>query len=281
MKIEGKNIISAPAQKVWEALNDPQILTEAIPGCEALEKLSDTKFKATVVTKIGPIKVKFDGEAELSDLQPPDSYTLSGHGTGGPAGNARGSAAVRLLPFDGGTLLSYEIDAEVTGKLAQLGQRLIVSTTKMLAGKFFDKLNQLIGVDGGGEAAHEAGAEEEEVFLLDKEVSGYAAEPVAALADPLLAETQFAAEASPIDEPPGETPTEAPRAKLPLAEVTPADPSPPPQPTPSAPKPARRTPKPARSSRSEKSGMPLYVRIAMIAGGLSLAFLVYVWTMGG
>ena len=208
MKIEGKNIISAPAQEVWEALNDPQVLTASIPGCQVLEKLSDTKYKATVLTKIGPIKVKFDGEVELSDLQPPESYTLSGAATGGQAGNAGGSAAIQLLPFDGGTLLSYDIDAEVSGKLAQLGQRLIISTTKMLAGKFFSKFNEVINneitvdVARDAEVNRDENVVEDDVLLLEREVSSAPVEPVAALAEGLQDDKgTFAAEAEAVDAP--------------------------------------------------------------------------------
>lgn len=151
MKIDGQNEIAAPPDKVWEALNDEDVLRQSIPGCESLEKVSDTEFKATVVTKVGPVKAKFNGEVTLSDLNPPNSYTLSGRGTGGAAGNARGSAHVTLEPKGEGTLLKYDIDAEVTGKLAQLGSRLILSTTKMMAGKFFDNFERIVA--GGDETA--------------------------------------------------------------------------------------------------------------------------------
>jgi carbon monoxide dehydrogenase subunit G len=145
MKLSGENRINAPPQEVWRALNDPEILKRAIPGCESLEKLSDTQFKATVVTKIGPVQAKFNGEVELTDLDPPNGYTISGKGSGGVAGNARGGAKVRLAPDGDGTKLSYDVDAQVTGKLAQLGSRLIDSTAKMLAGQFFNKFGDIVG----------------------------------------------------------------------------------------------------------------------------------------
>ena len=144
MKFAGENSIPAPPEKVWEALNDPDVLRQSIPGCESLEKTGDNEFKATVVTKIGPVKTKFNGEVSLSDLDPPHGYTLSGQGSGGPAGNAKGSAKVTLKPNGAGTLLSYDVDAQITGKLAQLGSRLIQSTAKMLAGKFFDKFGEVV-----------------------------------------------------------------------------------------------------------------------------------------
>ncbi len=186
MKIDGQNRIAAPVEAVWEALNDPAILKAAIPGCEALEKLSDTEFKATVITKVGPIKAKFNGQVELADLDPPNSYTLSGRGAGGVAGNAKGSAAVQLRPDGEGTLLTYDIDAEVTGKLAQLGQRLIMSTTKMLAGKFFDKFEQLIGGEGAEEEEPEAASPSEDVPLQETvdEAPGTAPPAMEAEAEP-------------------------------------------------------------------------------------------------
>ena len=144
MKLTGENRINASPEEVWRALNDPEILKQAIPGCDTLEKLSDTAFKATVTTKIGPVQAKFNGEVELQDLDPPNGYTISGKGSGGVAGNARGSAKVKLEPDGTGTKLSYDVDAQVTGKLAQLGSRLIDSTAKMLAGQFFNKFEQLV-----------------------------------------------------------------------------------------------------------------------------------------
>lgn len=144
MKLTGENRINASPQEVWRALNDPDILRQAMPGCETLEKIDDTHFKATVTTKIGPVQAKFSGEVELSDLNPPHGYTISGKGSGGVAGNARGAAKVKLEPDGAGTKLSYDVDAQVTGKLAQLGSRLIDSTAKMLAGQFFNKFEQLV-----------------------------------------------------------------------------------------------------------------------------------------
>lgn len=152
MKLTGENHISASREEVWQALNDPEILRQAIPGCESLEKVSDTGFKATVVTKIGPIKAKFNGDVELSDLDPPNGYTLSGKGSGGSAGNAKGAAKVSLRENgDGTTLLTYDVDAEVSGKLAQLGSRLIDSTAKVLAGKFFKRFQEIVGGEEAGE----------------------------------------------------------------------------------------------------------------------------------
>ena len=145
MKLTGENRINARPAEVWRALNDPDVLRRAIPGCESLEKVSDTEFKATVATKIGPVQAKFNGQVQLSDLDPPRGYTISGSGSGGPAGNARGSARVRLEPDGNGTKLTYDVDAQVAGKLAQIGSRLIDSAAKMLAGQFFDRFQEIVG----------------------------------------------------------------------------------------------------------------------------------------
>ncbi len=158
MKLNGQNEISAPPERVWDALNDPDVLKASIPGCESLEKVSDTEFKATVLRKIGPIKARFKGELTMADLDPPNGYTLSGRGSGGSSGNAKGSARVQLQPSGDGTLLTYDIDAEATGKLAQLGSRLILSTTKVLAGKFFDRFDEIVSAEAAGEPAPEPAA---------------------------------------------------------------------------------------------------------------------------
>ncbi len=126
MTVEGEERIEAPIQKVWEALNDPDVLKECIPGCQSLEKKSDTNLTAVVALKIGPIKAKFQGEVELKNLKPPHSYTIQGEGKGGIAGFAKGGADVTLKE-DGAdaTILSYAAKADVGGKMAQLGSRLI------------------------------------------------------------------------------------------------------------------------------------------------------------
>lgn len=156
MKLTGENRIKASPEEVWRALNDPDVLKQAIPGCDTLEKISDRQFKATVTTKIGPVSAKFNGEVELTDLDPPRGYTISGKGSGGVAGNARGSAKVRLEPDGDHTRLSYDVDAQVTGKLAQLGSRLIDSTAKMLAGQFFNKFEDIVGKASAAAAPVEA-----------------------------------------------------------------------------------------------------------------------------
>src|SRR6516225_8208357 len=123
--MNGEYQLPVPRETVWEKLNDPEVLKACIPGCESLEKLSDTEFQAVAVTKIGPVKAKFKGKIRLSDLNPPNGYRISGEGDGGVAGFAKGGATVALTPKDGGTLLTYSVEAQIGGKLAQLGQRLV------------------------------------------------------------------------------------------------------------------------------------------------------------
>jgi carbon monoxide dehydrogenase subunit G len=144
--IEGEERISAPVGKVWAALNDPDVLRESIPGCQSLEKKSDTDLAATVVLKIGPIKATFNGEVTLKNLNPPHSYTIQGEGKGGIAGFAKGGADVTLTPDGPGTtVLKYAAKADVGGKIAQLGSRLITSTSKKLAGQFFSTFSEKVG----------------------------------------------------------------------------------------------------------------------------------------
>lgn len=144
MDMTGSERIAASRDRVYAALNDPEILKAAIPGCEAIEKISDTEMTATVVTKVGPVKAKFRGAVTLSDLDPPRGYTISGEGKGGPAGFAKGGARVRLEEDEGATVLHYEVKADVGGKLAQLGSRLIDGTAKKLSGEFFSRFAELV-----------------------------------------------------------------------------------------------------------------------------------------
>lgn len=152
MEMTGEYRIPAPRQRVWEALNDPEILQQAIPGCEQLVKKSDTEFEARVMAKVGPVKARFNGAVTLADLNPPESYTIAGEGKGGAAGFARGSAKVWLLEDgDRATILRYEAQADVGGKLAQIGSRLIQGTAKKMADEFFGKFSEIV-------AAREAAA---------------------------------------------------------------------------------------------------------------------------
>jgi carbon monoxide dehydrogenase subunit G len=137
MVMDGEVQLPAPREVVWAKLNDPEVLKACIPGCESLEKLSDTEFQAVAVVKIGPVKAKFKGKVRLTDLDPPNGYRISGEGDGGVAGFAKGGATVTLTPKDGGAQLSYHVDAQIGGKLAQLGQRLVNGAAKKLADQFF------------------------------------------------------------------------------------------------------------------------------------------------
>lgn len=145
MELTGEQRIPAPRQKVWEALNDSDILGQAIPGCQSIEKQGDDKFTAKVKAKVGPVSATFTGEVTLSELNPPESYTISGEGKGGAAGFAKGGAKV-VLTEDGpdATILSYTVSANVGGKLAQIGSRLIDSTAKKLSGEFFEKFSEVV-----------------------------------------------------------------------------------------------------------------------------------------
>ena len=145
MELNDKIFIAAPMAQVYQALNDPEILKVCIPGCEELIKHSDTELEAKVVLKVGPVKAKFSGNVTLDQSGAPDQFSLTGKGNGGAAGFARGGADVTLTEHDDGTMLSYTAKAEIGGKLAQLGSRLIVGTAKKLASKFFVKFSELAG----------------------------------------------------------------------------------------------------------------------------------------
>jgi carbon monoxide dehydrogenase subunit G len=145
MEIKGEYKIAAPRDKVFAALNDPAVLQACIPGCESLEKVSDTEMKAKVRMRIGPVSASFSGKVTLSDIDPPNGYKISGEGQGGAAGFAKGGAVVRLADDGGGTLLNYDVDAQVGGKIAQVGSRLIDGTAKKLADEFFGKFATVVG----------------------------------------------------------------------------------------------------------------------------------------
>lgn len=139
MEMNGEYRINALRQTVWDALNDPEVLKNCIPGCQSLEKTSDTEMNATVVSKIGPVKATFKGSVNLLNRVPPESYTISGEGKGGVAGFAKGEADVVLTEDGEATVLNYKVNAQVGGKIAQLGSRLIDTTAKKMAEEFFGK----------------------------------------------------------------------------------------------------------------------------------------------
>jgi uncharacterized protein len=141
MEMTGERLISASRERVWAGLNDPEVLKTSIEGCESLEKRSDTELTAKVVARLGPVKAKFGGKVTLSDLDPPNGYTLTGEGNGAGAGFAKGVAKVRLAEENGFTRLTYEVHADVSGKIAQIGSRLIEGSAKKMAGDFFDRFS--------------------------------------------------------------------------------------------------------------------------------------------
>jgi uncharacterized protein len=156
MDMTGEYRIPAPRDKVWAALNDPAILKASLPGCESLERVSDHEFAATVAAKVGPVRAKFNGQVTLSDLHPPESYKISGEGKGGAAGFAKGGADVRLVEESPeATVLSYTAKADVGGKLAQLGSRLIDATAKKMADEFFENFRRQLTAPEAEAAAPE------------------------------------------------------------------------------------------------------------------------------
>jgi carbon monoxide dehydrogenase subunit G len=139
MDMTGERRIPAPRPQVWEALNDPEVLKACIPGCDSMEKIGENELKATASIKIGPISAKFAGKVTLSEIDPPNGYTITGEGAGGVAGFAKGGATVALSDDGDGTLLKYDVKAQVGGKIAQLGARLIDATAKQMSDQFFDR----------------------------------------------------------------------------------------------------------------------------------------------
>ncbi len=139
MTMSGEQQLAAPRETVWKALIDPVVLKACIPGCETLDLIGENEFQAVATNKIGPVKARFKGKVKLTDLDPPNGYKISGEGDGGIAGFAKGGASVTLTDKDGGTLLTYNVDAQIGGKLAQLGQRLVNGAAKKMADDFFAK----------------------------------------------------------------------------------------------------------------------------------------------
>ena len=144
MVMTGEVQLPASREVVWAKLNDADVLKACIPGCEELTKASDTEFQAIAVVKIGPVKARFKGKVNLTDLNPPNGYRISGEGEGGVAGFAKGGATVTLAEKDGGTLLSYNVEAQIGGKLAQLGQRLVNGVAKKIADDFFKNFAAMV-----------------------------------------------------------------------------------------------------------------------------------------
>ncbi|MBV1701446.1 MAG: carbon monoxide dehydrogenase subunit G [Hyphomicrobiales bacterium] len=145
MDMNGSQRIEASREKVYAALNDVDVLRQCIPGCESIEKTSENEMNAKVTLRVGPVKASFTGKVLLSDFDPPNGYTISGEGSGGMAGFAKGGAKVSLVAEGDATLLNYTVNAEIGGKIAQLGSRLIDGTAKKLAGDFFEKFSEIVG----------------------------------------------------------------------------------------------------------------------------------------
>ena len=161
MEMTGEYRITAPRQKVWEALNDAEVLGRCIPGCQELSRDSDTELSATVKSRVGPVSATFTGKVTLSDIDPPNGYKISGEGQGGVAGFARGGAEIQLAEDGAETVLTYKATAQVGGKLAQIGSRLIDTTAKKLAGEFFDKFAEEVASEPEPEVEPEAEVEAE------------------------------------------------------------------------------------------------------------------------
>ncbi|HLZ64917.1 MAG TPA: carbon monoxide dehydrogenase subunit G [Aliidongia sp.] len=207
MDMTGEYRIAAPRAKVWAALNDAEILRQSIPGCDEIEKTSDTSFTAKVTAKVGPVKASFGGKVTLSDIDPPNGYTISGEGSGGVAGFAKGGAKVALVDDGAGTLLTYAVEAQVGGKLAQIGSRLIDGTARKMAEDFFSRFAALVAE---GEAPADATVTPEPATTVAAEPAveaalSSAADPHAAPITPPPAEPA-PPRAAPLQAPAGATP---------------------------------------------------------------------------
>jgi uncharacterized protein len=189
MEMTGEFRIPAPRQRVWEGLNDPEVLKSSIPGCQTIEKLSDTEFAAKVVAQVGPVKANFGGKVMLSDLNPPQSYTIAGEGNGGVAGFAKGSAKVNLAEDGDATVLNYAVQAHVGGKLAQIGSRLIDSVARRMAENFFTRFVAAV-------------APEPPTPIVDGASAGNAASPPVPAGEPAAANRE-AVTVTPVEAQPG------------------------------------------------------------------------------
>ena len=153
MEMSGEQLIPASQADTWAALNDPEVLKACVPGCESIERLADNEYQMLMVARIGPVSAKFKGKLNLSDLKPPHSYAIAFEGQGGAAGFGKGSAQVQLAPGGEGTLLSYQVKANVGGKLAQIGSRLVDAAARKISQDFFNAFNEKMGSLHGAPAA--------------------------------------------------------------------------------------------------------------------------------
>ena len=145
MEMSGEQLVPAPQKVVWDALNDPQMLKACVPGCESIDKTGENEYQVLMVARVGPVSAKFKGKLTLSDIKPPDSYSISFEGQGGAAGFAKGGAQVRLASAGADTKLAYDVKASVGGKLAQIGSRLVDAAAKKVADDFFRNFNEKVG----------------------------------------------------------------------------------------------------------------------------------------
>jgi carbon monoxide dehydrogenase subunit G len=152
MEMKGEQLVPAPQKTVWEALNDPEVLKACVPGCESITLTGENEYQVLMVARVGPVSAKFKGKLTLSDIKPPESYSLSFEGQGGAAGFAKGGAHVNLSKQGLMTKLAYDVKASVGGKLAQIGSRLVDAAAKKVADDFFKNFNDKVGGTGGGDA---------------------------------------------------------------------------------------------------------------------------------
>ena len=183
MEMTGEFRIPAPRQRVWEGLNDPEVLKQCSPGCQALEKVSDTEFNGRVIASVGPVRATFGGKVTLSDLNPPQSYTISGEGSGGVAGFAKGGAKVNLAEDGAATVLTYAVQAQVGGKLAQVGSRLIDGVARKMANDFFGHFAAVMAPE---QPAPAAAAAEPEAVEVEPSPSAPPPQPVSARLPPAV-----------------------------------------------------------------------------------------------
>lgn len=157
MEMSGEERIPATQGETWAALNDPEILKACVPGCESIERVADNEYQVLMVARIGPVSARFKGRLALSDLNPPHSYAIAFEGQGGAAGFGKGSAQVQLAPEGAGTLLTYQVKANVGGKLAQIGSRLVDAAAKKISQDFFAAFNAKVGAQALADEEHEPG----------------------------------------------------------------------------------------------------------------------------
>ena len=149
MEMSGEQLVPAPQQAVWDGLNDPAMLKACVPGCESIEPIGDNVYQVLMVARVGPVSAKFKGKLTLSDIRPPQSYSIAFEGQGGAAGFAKGGAQVRLSPEGSATKLAYDVKASVGGKLAQIGSRLVDAAAKKIADDFFRNFNEKVSAQSG------------------------------------------------------------------------------------------------------------------------------------